>query len=34
MHADNALIGIMPVILVKLIITCSGSGVRLWQRWC
>jgi hypothetical protein len=26
--------GIMPVILVKLIMACSGSGVLLWRRWC
>ncbi len=27
------LIGIMRVILVKLIMACSGSGVPLWRRW-
>ena len=30
----SALIGIMPVILVKLIMACSGSGVPRWRRWC
>jgi hypothetical protein len=24
----------MPVILVKLIMACSGSGGPLWRRWC
>ena len=27
------LIGILRVILVKLIMACSGSGVPLWRRW-
>jgi hypothetical protein len=27
-------IGIMPVILVKLIMIVSGSGVPRWRRWC
>ena len=26
--------GIMPVILVKWIMACSGSGVLRWRRWC
>jgi hypothetical protein len=26
--------GIMRVILVKLILGCSGSGVPRWRRWC
>ncbi len=26
--------GIMPVILVKLIMACSGSGGLPWRRWC
>jgi hypothetical protein len=30
----HPLIGIMPVILVKLIMACSGSGVPPWRRWC
>jgi len=29
-----SLIGIMPVILVKLIMACSGSGALLLRRWC
>jgi hypothetical protein len=31
---ELAHISIMPVILVKLIMACSGSGVPLWLRWC
>jgi hypothetical protein len=31
---DHPLIGIMPVILVKLIMACSGIGVLLWRGWC
>jgi hypothetical protein len=27
-------IGIMPVILVKLIMACSGNGAPLLRRWC
>ncbi len=31
---NRPLIGIMPVILVKLIMVCSGSGVLRRWRWC
>ncbi len=30
----HPLIGIMPVILVKLIMACFGSGAPRWWRWC
>jgi hypothetical protein len=30
----DPLIGIMPVIVVKLIMVGSGIGARRWPRWC
>jgi hypothetical protein len=33
-EVELAHIGIMPVILIKLIMACSGSGVPLSRRWC